>query len=121
MFNINLSKKRSEVLPLLLEESVLQRGACTDALIWVVGQHLVEQRQSRGGTLGQQMGNSTALPRGEVKAHRPGPAKRWRQGALLLEQCTSLRWTTVHHQSHTVETHTIETHVYSTVICTVNS
>lgn len=62
-----------EVLPLLLEEGVRQCGACADAFLGVVGQHLVEQGECAGGHLGDEVGDAAALPRGEVKPHRPRP------------------------------------------------
>lgn len=78
---------------MLLKEGVLQCGARTDALLWVIGQHLVEQRQGGGGHLGDEVGDPAALPRGEVEAHSPRPAPRSRQEAafLMFLPCTSLQ------------------------------
>ena len=59
--------------PDLPEVRVLQGRLCRDALIWVIGQHLVQQRQGRCRTVGDQPGDTTALFRGEIETHRPGP------------------------------------------------
>lgn len=55
------------------EVGVPQGRVGGDALVRVVGQHLVEQREGWGRALGDQAGDPGAFFRGEVEVHGPGP------------------------------------------------
>lgn len=68
------------LLPYLLgapdfpEVRVPQRRLRSDALVGVVGEHLVEQRQRRGRAARDQPGDAAALFRREVEMHGSRPA-----------------------------------------------
>lgn len=57
------------------EVGVPQGRVRGDALVRVVGQHLVEQREGWSRAFGDQARDPGAFFRGEVEVHGPGPAR----------------------------------------------
>lgn len=65
----------SDGAPDFPEVGVPQGRVRSDALVRVVGQHLVEQREGWRRAFGDQAGDPGAFFRGEVEMHGPGPAR----------------------------------------------
>lgn len=66
---------------------VPQGCLCSDAFIWVVGKHLIEQRQSWSRAARDQPGDTSAFFREEVEMHGSRPAtERKKNGKFLTHE-----------------------------------
>lgn len=69
-------------LPELSETDVLQCYTGVDAFIWIIGQHLVEQRQTGRRALRDQLREPTAFPRQKIEVHSTRPYLHQRRALL---------------------------------------
>lgn len=66
------------------EVGVPQGRVRGDALVGVIGQHLVQQREGWRRAFGDQPRDPGAFFRGEVELHGPGPARRTEYAVLFF-------------------------------------